>query len=51
VSLSLANEQFSVPIGYRLYLPKDWSADPQRRKKAKVPEVIWSPRNGRHEAW
>jgi len=40
VSLSLANEQFSVPIGYRLYLPKDWSADPQRRKKAKVPEDI-----------
>lgn len=40
VSLSLANEQFSVPIGYRLYLPKDWSADQERRKKAKVPEDI-----------
>lgn len=40
VSVSLANEQFSVPIGYRLYLPKDWSADLERRKKAKVPEDI-----------
>lgn len=40
VSLSLANEQFSVPIGYRLYLPKDWSVDLKRREKAKVPEDI-----------
>ena len=40
VSLSLANEQFSVPVGYRMYLPKDWSADQERRNKAKVPEEI-----------
>jgi SRSO17 transposase len=40
VSLSLANEHYSVPVGYRLYLPKDWSADLERRKKAKVPEDI-----------
>lgn len=40
VSLSLANEQFSVPIGYRLYLPKEWSVDRKRREKAKVPEDI-----------
>ena len=40
VSVSLANEHYSVPVGYRLYLPKDWSADPIRRKKAKVPEDI-----------
>jgi SRSO17 transposase len=40
VSLSLANEQFSVPIGYRLYLPKDWSTDLEQRNKAKVPEDI-----------
>jgi len=40
VSLSLANEQFSVPIGYRLYLPKDWSVDLRRREKAKVPQDI-----------
>jgi SRSO17 transposase len=40
VSLSLANEHYSVPVGWRLYLPKDWSADPERREKAKVPEDI-----------
>ena len=40
VSLSLANEHFSLPIGYRLYLPKDWSSDAPRRKRAKVPEDI-----------
>src|SRR5450631_89605 len=40
VSLSLANEHYSVPIGYRLYLPKDWSVDLKRRKKAGVPADI-----------
>ena len=40
VSLSLANEHYSVPVSYRLYLPKDWSVDLKRRKKAKVPEDI-----------
>ena len=40
VSVSLANEHFSVPIGYRLYLPKDWSVDLKRRKKAGVPADI-----------
>jgi SRSO17 transposase len=40
VSLSLANEHYSVPIGYRLYLSKDWSTDLERREKAKVPEAI-----------
>ena len=40
VSLSLANERFSVPIGYRMYLPKDRSVDLKRRERAKVPEDI-----------
>jgi SRSO17 transposase len=40
VSLSLANEHFSVPVGYRMYLPKEWSEDRRRREKAKVPEQI-----------
>jgi SRSO17 transposase len=40
VSLSLANEHYSVPVGFQLYLPKDWSADLKRRKKAKVPADI-----------
>jgi SRSO17 transposase len=40
VSLSLANEHYSVPVGYRMYLPKDWSVDLKRRKKAAVPADI-----------
>lgn len=37
VSLSLASVQGSLPIAYQLYLPKDWAADAERRKKAGVP--------------
>lgn len=40
VSLSLASEYGSLPVAYQLYLPKDWATDPQRRKKAGVPEDI-----------
>ena len=40
VSLSLASVQGSLPIAYQLYLPKDWAADPVRRKAAGVPEDI-----------
>src|SRR5258708_26650134 len=40
VSLSLATERYSVPVGYRLYLPKDWSVDLARRRQAKVPEDV-----------
>ncbi|HEV2039879.1 MAG TPA: IS701 family transposase [Casimicrobiaceae bacterium] len=40
VSLSLANQRYSVPVGYRMYLPRDWSADRARREKAKVPQDI-----------
>ena len=40
MSLSLANAGASFPIAYRLYLPKDWAADPARRKKAGVPEEV-----------
>jgi hypothetical protein len=40
VSLSLASVQGSIPIAYRLYLPKDWAADSVRRKSASVPEDI-----------
>ena len=40
VSLSLANEHYSVPVGWQLYLPKDWSGDMTRRRQVKVPDAI-----------
>jgi SRSO17 transposase len=40
VSLSLANEQFSLPVRYQLYLPQSWTDDPVRRDQCKVPEAI-----------
>ena len=40
VSLSLANAVASLPVAFRLYLPKSWASDPARRSEAKVPETI-----------
>lgn len=40
VSISLATEQASVPVAYRLYLPKDWAQDSARRQKAGVPSEV-----------
>jgi SRSO17 transposase len=40
VSLSIANHHASLPVAYRLYLPKDWAHDEARRKKAHVPEAV-----------
>src|SRR5947199_7715912 len=36
VSLSIASHSASLPVAYQLYLPKDWTRDPARRKKAGV---------------
>jgi SRSO17 transposase len=40
VSLSLANHDASLPVAYRLYLPKAWAEDDGRRGKAGVPEDV-----------
>jgi SRSO17 transposase len=40
VSLSVATWTSSLPIAYRLYLPKEWTEDTKRLKKAEVPEEI-----------
>jgi len=40
VTLSIANHHASLPIAYRLYLPKDWAEDAERRTKAHVPKEI-----------
>jgi hypothetical protein len=40
VTQSVANHHASLPIAYRLYLPKIWADDAARRHKAHVPEAI-----------
>jgi SRSO17 transposase len=40
VSLSIANHHASLPVAYRLYLPKEWADDGERRRKTGVPEEI-----------
>src|ERR1700710_685520 len=40
VSLSIPNHAASLPVAWRLYLPKEWARDKVRRKKAGVPRDI-----------
>lgn len=40
VSLSVATWNSSLPIAYRLYLPKEWAEDGERREKVEVPADI-----------
>ena len=40
VSLSVANHFASLPVGCRLYLPKEWANDRARRTEAGVPKNI-----------
>jgi len=41
VSLSIANHYASLPVAYRLYLPKEeWAAKRARRRKVGVPEAV-----------
>lgn len=41
VSVSLANEHASLPVGFRLYLPEEWAEDAKRRHACGIPENIW----------
>ncbi len=40
VSVSLACEAASLPVAWRLYLPREWAEDEVRRRKAGVPAEI-----------
>lgn len=40
VSLSMATWSSSLPIAYRLYLPKEWAEDAERREKTEVPPEV-----------
>jgi SRSO17 transposase len=40
VSLSIANRHASLPVAYRLYLPKEWAEDGARKHKVGVPDEI-----------
>jgi SRSO17 transposase len=40
VSLHAVSERGTLPLGWALYLPEDWCADRERRRKAKIPEQV-----------
>lgn len=40
VSLHAVGERGTLPLGWALYLPEEWCADAERRRKAKVPESV-----------
>jgi len=40
VSLSVTTWSSSLPIAYRLYLPKEWADDAERRERTEVPEEV-----------
>ena len=40
VSLHAVCERATLPLGWELYMPEDWCEDPERRRKAKIPEHV-----------
>jgi SRSO17 transposase len=40
VSVHAVGARGTVPLGWALYLPEDWCADRQRRRKAKIPDEV-----------
>ena len=44
MSLTLARDEVPVPVALRLFLPREWAADPARLERAGVPEAHRAPR-------
>ena len=40
VSLHAVGSEGTVPLGWALYLPEEWCNNPERRKKAKIPQDV-----------
>lgn len=40
VSVHAVGERGTLPLGWALYLPEEWCADAERRRKAKIPEQV-----------
>ena len=40
VSVNAASDRASCPLGWRLFLPKAWDQDQERRRRARIPEEI-----------
>jgi SRSO17 transposase len=40
VSVHAIGERGTVPLGWALYLPEEWCEDPERRRRAKIPEDV-----------
>lgn len=40
VSVNAASDSASCPLGWRLFLPKSWDEDEQRRRRARIPEEM-----------
>jgi SRSO17 transposase len=45
VSLTLARDEVPVPVGLRLFLPEEWTREPERCAEAGVPEEAIHPRS------
>ena len=40
VSVNAASDRASCPLGWRLFLPKSWDEDGERRRRARIPEEM-----------
>jgi len=40
VSVHAVGARGTVPLGWALYLPEEWCVDPERRRRAKIPEEV-----------